>query len=147
MPISRELIQLIGELESLIKCGQTGKAKQVNEKIWDIVQSTPIEKDNPEAALELLGSVALTIKKTGQMKMALPWFKQLCDFAGGLNPWSEDTAWDYYHYAECLEAVNRLSEAKKWFQNAETVLSISNSTNDEFADKIKKRITELNKRL
>lgn len=152
MIFKRPFLTLVNDLKNSIDSGQIEQAKQIDNEIWSIVQSTSAR---PMDALELLGGVGATIRDAGRsiaysylkrevFKLALRWYEQLCQFAGEVEPWAEATAWDYYKYAECLAAVGRFDEAILWLEKANDVRGRSGSSNSNLARKIRNLAKKIN---
>ncbi len=136
MIISSDFSQLVYRLKDLLVNGQIKEAKQINDQIWNSVPGILRTAQEQREALELVGWVALTIRESGQVEMALPWCKRVCDLAGKLEPRVEDTAWDYFHYASCLYEAGNIQKAKEQLDRAATVLVSSGAYNQNLATKM-----------
>lgn len=138
MIISSTVLSQLAKLKDALESEQINDANRIEKNLWHVVQATPFEN---KTALELLGAVAQTLRCGGACHLALRWYAQLCDFDGAYEPWLEDTAWDYCHYAECLLSVGNKEQAKIWANNAKGVFAMSDSTNTELRDKIERLTT------
>ncbi|MGA3058326.1 MAG: hypothetical protein ABSE70_09895 [Candidatus Limnocylindrales bacterium] len=114
MVISTEFFALLKELSGALAAGRTEEAERLDLE----VRAAILPVRGPGARMEILGVVAQSLKKDGQFKAALPYFRELCAIGSVHAPSEKNTAYDYRYYAECLRATGDDEEAAEWDEMA-----------------------------
>lgn len=139
MAIPIQYMKSVSALEDLIHAGNIRQGRLASSQLmeqYDAMQRAGML--TPADTLEVLGMVASTLKKEQQFEMALPWFEMLCDLDIKISPESEDTAWDFYHFGECLEALGYVEKAIEAFQQAKDI-----SCDDRLLEKTTDKLSKL----
>jgi hypothetical protein len=137
------------KVQTLVKAGRLNEAKMLLGQIACTIPQPDDVTTQFEAnqVMEVCGAIGQTLRKNGQLEMALPWLSTLCKFARKFAPTSVDTAWDHYHYAESLiEYADSLAEpartncrkrASTMCDEARRINHTSNNPSSRLAEKIR----------
>lgn len=127
------------QLEKLVQTGRIADAETLLGEIACRLPQPETIANQFEAnqVMENCGALALTLKEHGQPQMAVLWFNRLCQYTRRFAPASVDTAWNIYHYVECLVECGHIDRAREICKEANNVNDTSGSPNEKLDQKIR----------
>ncbi len=140
--ISSAFYRSVEEIKERIRSGSISKAEKLSKKLFlkiDKESKSPLTKKGD--VLSHVGCVALAVMEENK-EMAIPWLIQACHLAAMIDPYSEDTAWDFFYLGECFENSGQLEDAAFALDTAKYLNKYH--TNDVLKEKIRKKISALN---